>query len=82
MRKVLKIGLAVITGCSLMVGLGSSVSAHAISARRSVAPPTTVTVWSWRPQDAPMWKQVQQALDAKGDIIRMGFGAFGNWQYS
>ncbi|HXT37172.1 MAG TPA: extracellular solute-binding protein [Chloroflexota bacterium] len=35
--------------------------------------PVTVTVWSWRSQDAPMWQQVQKALQAKGENIRINF---------
>jgi raffinose/stachyose/melibiose transport system substrate-binding protein len=34
---------------------------------------TTVSVWSWRAQDAGMWKKVQAALDSKGDHIKIDF---------
>ncbi|WP_067930052.1 ABC transporter substrate-binding protein [Alicyclobacillus kakegawensis] len=34
---------------------------------------TTVTVWSWRSQDAPLWQKVQDALNKKGDNIKIQF---------
>jgi len=41
----------------------------------------TVTVWSWRSQDAPMWQQVQKALQAKGENIHINFTAKVATQY-
>ncbi len=35
----------------------------------------TVTVWSWRSQDAPVWNDVQQALNKQGTHVRIDFRA-------
>lgn len=35
--------------------------------------PVTVTVWSWRSQDAPMWQQIQKDLQAKGENIQIDY---------
>lgn len=43
--------------------------------------PTTVTVWSWRAQDAGMWKKVQTALNKKGDNIQIRFRAINPTSY-
>lgn len=41
----------------------------------------TVTVWSWRSQDANLWKQVQKALNAKGDKVNIQFRAVNPTSY-
>ncbi|GMA65017.1 extracellular solute-binding protein [Alicyclobacillus fastidiosus] len=41
----------------------------------------TVTVWSWRSQDAGLWKQVQAALNAKGDKVNIQFRAINATSY-
>lgn len=41
----------------------------------------TVTVWSWRSQDAGLWKQVQQALNAKGEKVNIQFRAINATSY-
>lgn len=41
----------------------------------------TVTVWSWRSQDANLWKQVQAALNAKGDHVNIQFRAINPTSY-
>jgi len=33
----------------------------------------TVTVWSWRSQDAPLWQKVQDALNKQGVKVRIQF---------
>ena len=33
----------------------------------------TVTVWSWRSQDAPLWQQVQKNLQAQGQNITINY---------
>ncbi|HKC74590.1 MAG TPA: sugar ABC transporter substrate-binding protein, partial [Chloroflexota bacterium] len=35
--------------------------------------PVTVTIWSWRSQDAPLWDQVQKSLQKRGENIRIDF---------
>ncbi len=45
------------------------------SATGTASAPTTVTVWSWRPQDAGMWQKVQRALNQKGGHIQIQFRA-------
>lgn len=37
--------------------------------------PVTVTVWSWRSEDVPLWQQVQQKLQASGQNIHIDFSA-------
>ena len=37
------------------------------------AAPVKVSVWSWRSQDAPLWQQVQAALDKTGANIQIDF---------
>lgn len=41
----------------------------------------TVTVWSWRSQDANLWKQVQQSLNAKGEKVNIQFRAINATSY-
>lgn len=55
---LLGMGGMLVTGCGTGSGSGGS---------------TTVTVWSWRSQDKSMWQKVQQALDKKGDNIKIQF---------
>jgi len=38
--------------------------------------PVTVTIWGWRTQDADVWKQTQEALQAKGDNIVIEYESF------
>ncbi len=35
--------------------------------------PVTVTVWSWRSQDTPMWAKVQSALNTEGKNIKINY---------
>lgn len=42
---------------------------------------STVTVWSWRSQDADLWKQVQKDLNAKGDKVTIQFRAVNATSY-
>ncbi|HKI55820.1 MAG TPA: extracellular solute-binding protein [Trueperaceae bacterium] len=46
------------------VGLGGFVLAAA---------PVKVSVWSWRAQDAPLWQNVQKALNASGSNVQIDF---------
>lgn len=41
----------------------------------------TVTVWSWRSQDASLWTQVQKDLNAKGDKVKIQFRAVNATSY-
>jgi raffinose/stachyose/melibiose transport system substrate-binding protein len=41
----------------------------------------TVTVWSWRSQDAPLWTQVQKQLAAKGEKVNIQFRAINATSY-
>jgi multiple sugar transport system substrate-binding protein/raffinose/stachyose/melibiose transport system substrate-binding protein len=41
----------------------------------------TVTVWSWRSQDAPMWKTVQKDLAAEGTKVNISFRAIAPTSY-
>ncbi|KLU58863.1 multiple sugar-binding protein precursor [Peptococcaceae bacterium CEB3] len=41
----------------------------------------TVTVWSWRSQDANLWKQVQQGLNAKGEKVNIQFRPINSTNY-
>lgn len=37
---------------------------------------TTIEIWSWRMQDAPVWQEVQKILDAQNAGIHIDFHAF------
>lgn len=41
----------------------------------------TVTVWTWRSQDAPLWKKVQAALNKKGVKVNIQFRAINPTSY-
>ncbi|MEY9936836.1 ABC transporter substrate-binding protein [Streptacidiphilus sp. MAP5-3] len=41
----------------------------------------TVTVWSWRSQDAPVWQTVQQDLNKQGVDVRINFRAISPTSY-
>ena len=56
---------------SALAGCGSS----------SANGPTTVTIWTWRSQDAGMWKTVQNALNKKGANIRIQLRAINPTSY-
>lgn len=61
------------TACSIAAALLVSAGGLGAGAHIQASSPVTVTVWSWRSQDAPMWQQIQQALQAKGENIRIDF---------
>ena len=42
----------------------------------AVAETVTVTVWGWRTQDADVWQQTQDALQAKGENIVIAYESF------
>ena len=37
---------------------------------------TTVEVWSWRSQDAPVWQDVEKQLNAQGVDVKIDFRSF------
>ena len=41
----------------------------------------TVTIWSWRSQDAPVWQKVQKVLNSRGIPVKIKFTAFEATQY-
>jgi len=45
------------------------------------AAPVTVTIWSWRSQDAGMWQQVQKQLRAQGDNITIQYRPVNSTSY-
>lgn len=60
----------VLSGCG--PGKSGSASSSGGLAASSKGTPT-VTVWSWRSQDAPLWKQVQQSLNKNGVKVNIKF---------
>ncbi len=64
---------ALITGLMtpMIAGCGTS----------SASGPTVVTIWSWRAQDANMWKNVQATLNKKGDNLQIQFRAVTPTEY-
>ncbi|WP_197538899.1 hypothetical protein [Thermotoga caldifontis] len=40
-----------------------------------------VSIWSWRSQDADVWKQVEQELRKMGKDIKINFTAFAPTEY-
>ncbi|MBC7115410.1 MAG: ABC transporter substrate-binding protein, partial [Pseudothermotoga sp.] len=40
-----------------------------------------VNIWSWRSQDAEVWKQVEQELRKMGKDIKINFTAFAPTEY-
>jgi len=41
----------------------------------------TVTIWSWRTQDAQVWQKVQSVLNSQGIPVKIKFTAFNPTQY-
>ncbi len=41
----------------------------------------TVEIWGWRAQDAPVWEQVQEALQAKGANVVIDYRPFAPTEY-
>ncbi len=37
---------------------------------------TTIQIWSWRSQDAPVWKEVQKEMNAQGIDVKIDFRSF------
>lgn len=64
--------MAVAAGVAIVLGVGAAALA---------APSVTVSVWSWRSQDAPLWKQVQSALAANGTNVKIDFRAITPTKY-
>jgi ABC-type glycerol-3-phosphate transport system substrate-binding protein len=62
-------------GTSARVVVAIALAATAADAHRAVqaSSPVTVTIWSWRSQDAPMWDQVQKILQKRGENIHIDF---------
>ncbi|WP_082343970.1 ABC transporter substrate-binding protein [Sulfobacillus thermosulfidooxidans] len=67
-------GVIVASSLGLISGLAGCGSSFAQG-------PTTVTIWSWRSQDAGMWKKVQNALNKEGANIRIEFRAISPTSY-
>ncbi|MFZ5622762.1 MAG: ABC transporter substrate-binding protein [Pseudomonadota bacterium] len=44
--------------------------------------PVTVHIWSWRPQDKPLWEKVQQKLNAQGEPITIEFRGVKSTDYN
>lgn len=55
---------------AFLVSSGAAIAANQPARASS---PVTVTVWSWRSQDAPLWQQVQKDLQKKGQNIHIDF---------
>lgn len=76
MRKVLglAVALAVLLSVNLFAG-GSKESASSAPAGK------TVTIWGWRTQDAPLWKEVNSQLSKQGDNITIKYESFVPTEY-
>ncbi|CAM3780002.1 ABC transporter substrate-binding protein [Alicyclobacillus pomorum] len=61
MKKALAVLGIFATSGMLLTGCGSGSGA------------TTITVWTWRSQDKQLWQQVQDALNQKGENIKISF---------
>jgi raffinose/stachyose/melibiose transport system substrate-binding protein len=61
--------IARVVAAIALVAMGTAGAQRAAQA----GSPVTVTVWSWRSQDAPMWNQVQKVLQKRGENIRIDF---------
>jgi raffinose/stachyose/melibiose transport system substrate-binding protein len=71
-----------LAGCGTTNGSSSGTGGSGGSgASTSSGKPTVVTVWTWRSQDAPLWNEVQTALNQKGDNIQIQFRAINGGQY-
>jgi raffinose/stachyose/melibiose transport system substrate-binding protein len=71
-RRAIPLLAATVTAATLGVtGCGSSSSGSG----------PTVTVWSWRSQDAPVWKTVQQDLAKQGTDVQINFRAISATSY-
>ncbi|MCL6454311.1 MAG: extracellular solute-binding protein [Alicyclobacillus sp.] len=70
---------AALTG--LLAGCGTGSSGGTGNASSGSGAAQTVTVWSWRSQDANLWKTVQQDLQAQGDNINIQFRAINATSY-
>jgi len=80
-NKVHRILTVFAAGSALFIGGTTSMAAQTPVAARSSSPSTTVTVWTWRPQDRTLWQEVQNALNAKGDNINIVFRSINGAQY-
>lgn len=60
----------------VLVGLISITAVFAGGKGEAGEKVTTVSLWSWRAWDEPVWKAVQQALQDKGQKINIDFQAF------
>ncbi|HEY7416298.1 MAG TPA: extracellular solute-binding protein [Ktedonobacteraceae bacterium] len=63
----------------LLVGI-TALAAGLLAACGGPSTPT-VTVWSWRSQDAPLWQHVQDALNKQGVKVRIQFRAVNATSY-
>jgi multiple sugar transport system substrate-binding protein/raffinose/stachyose/melibiose transport system substrate-binding protein len=55
--------------------------ACALSLGAALAAPSTLTVWTWRAQDAPLWKQVQAKLNQEGYQVHIDFRSINPTSY-
>lgn len=64
-----------ILAVGLLAGCGSKESAPASggSTQPAAAKEVTVSIWSWRQQDKPLWEAVEKKLQAKGEKIKLEF---------
>ena len=66
---------------ALLAAAAVTLGAAACSGSGGGSGATTVTVWSWRSQDAPLWKTVQSDLAKQGTKVNINFRAISATSY-
>lgn len=81
------LALGILAGCSgkeSSSSSGGSAPASSTSGGSSSAPAqkeTTVSIWSWREQDEPLWAAVEKKLQEKGEKIKIEFRGVKSTEY-
>lgn len=79
-RRMLAVGGAVLTAALGLAGCSSSGTAGTGGDGGSSSGPT-VSVWSWRSQDKPLWQTVQKDLRAQGTDVTINFRSISATSY-
>ena len=79
------VSASVLVGATLMIG-GPSILARSARVTKRAAhvkrsAPVTLTIWSWRSQDAGMWTKVQAALRKQGVNVTIDYRAVNPTSY-
>lgn len=82
LKKLMASIASVCMGGFLLAGCGGNPNTADNGSNSNSGSPTTVTIWSWRSQDAPLWQQVQDALNKNGANVKIDFRAIQPTSYN